>query len=73
MVTRGHRLQGITSGYWGSSGLEVVSGGKNGLQGVTEGTGVKRGTGDNRGLQGDAEKRFSIYNVPRYFFLLYFA
>ena len=37
MVTRGHRLQGNSSGYRGNSGLEVVTGGYKGLQGVTMG------------------------------------
>ena len=52
MVTRGHRLQGVSSGYRGNSALEVVTGVTRGYRGLQRVRGFKRSTGDNRGLQG---------------------
>ena len=50
MVTRGHRLQGVSSGY---SGLEVVTGGYKGFQGVTMGSmGLQEVTGGYKGYAG---------------------
>ena len=64
-VIRGYRgLQGITRGY---RGLQGVTKGYKGLQGVTRG---------DKGLQGvtkDYRNFFLTRNVPRYFFLVYFA
>ena len=64
-VTRGYKgLQGVTGGY---KGLEEVTKGCKGLQGVT---------GGDKGLQGvtkDYRNFFLTRNVPRYFFLVYFA
>ena len=64
-VTRGYRgLQGVTRGY---GGLQGVTKGYKGLQGVT---------GGEKGLQGvtkDYRNFFLTRNVPRYFFLVYFA
>ena len=56
-------IQGLTRGY---RGLEGVTRGYRGLQGDT---------GGDKGLQGirkDYKKLCSNYNVPRYFFLVYF-
>ena len=64
-VTRGYRdLPGVTRGY---KGLQGVTKGYKGLQGVT---------GGDKGLQGvtkDYRNFFLTRNVPRYFFLVYFA
>ena len=49
MVTRCHRLQGVSSGYRGNSGLEVVTGGYKGLQWVPGG--YKRLQGVTKGTQ----------------------
>ena len=67
-VTRGYRgLQGVTWGYRGYKGLQGVTKSYKGLQGVT---------GGDKGLQGvtkDYRNFFLTRNVPRYFFLVYFA
>ena len=57
-------IQGVTRGY---RGLQGVTRGYKGLQGVT---------GGDKGLQGvtkDYRNFFLTRNVPRYFFLVYFA
>ena len=67
-------LQGVTGGY---KGLQGVTGGYKGLQGVTRGyKGLQGVTGGDKGLQGvtkDYRNFFLTRNVPRYFFLVYFA
>ena len=60
-------LQGVKGGYKGLHGLQRVTRGFKGLQGVT---------GGDKGLQGftkDYRNFFLTRNVPRYFFLVYFA
>ena len=67
-------LQGVTGDY---KGLQGVTCGYKGLQGVTKGyKGLQGVTGGDKGLQGvtkDYRNFFLTRNVPRYFFLVYFA
>ena len=67
-------IQGVTMGY---RGLQGVTRGYRGLQGVTKGyKGLQGVTGGDKGLQGvtkDYRNFFLTRNVPRYFFLVYFA
>ena len=62
---------------WEYRGLQGVTGGYKGLQGVTIGyKGLQGVTGGDKGLQGVTKdyRNFSLTrNVPRYFFLVYFA
>ena len=74
-VTRGYSgLQGVTRGY---RELQGVTGSYKGLQRVTKGyKGLQGVTGGDKGLQGvtkDYRNFFLTRNVPRYFFLVYFA
>ena len=60
-------LLGVTRGY---KGLQGVTGGYKALQGVTGGDkGLKGVTGGYKWLY----KLFSNWNVPKYFFFVYFA
>ena len=67
-------IQGVTRGY---KGLQGVTGGYKGLQRVTKGyKGLQGVTGGDKGLQGVTKEYRNFFltrNVPRYFFLVYFA
>ena len=67
-------IEGVTMGY---TGLQGVTRSYRGLQGVTKGyKRLKLVTGGDKGLQGatkDYRNFLLTRNVPRYFFLVYFA